>query len=369
MTAVNYVENVIFRYPARYIVAVTILLIACAIPKDAYATYTSSCVKPADLHITPATMYINSADNPNIGVTFGEAEDVFDVIFTFTGEKCSGSGTSTWAFADQNSGYWGWRLPTDVGRLPIYQLSDGVGPFIGFGYAMAIADPNEPFIPFEKNPSDSIWSINGIVAQGALGARFKFYVTTTTNQTLPPGRRIVPAQSLGQICLSSSQTTDTKDLCVNILLSSFAINVTAGGCDVMEDTPKNIDLHRIDASQLPNKGDIGSNVDFNIHLMCTSNQTINMTLTDPNGGDVENGVLYNDTGDGMAHNVGVQLLSARDGGTTPQLLHLNESFTIGKGYEMEEYTIPMAARYYRTSDEAIVGGKVSASVVYELSYQ
>ncbi|CAI9391313.1 hypothetical protein CITSP_03858 [Citrobacter sp. T1.2D-1] len=157
-------------------------------------------------------------------------------------------------------------------------------------------------------------------------------------------------------------------MCATISSSEFTISVNSGGCDINADTPSTVNLRRINASDLPKKGDVGNNVDFTISLKCNAATTVNMTLTDPNGGDAENGVLYSDKGDGLAENVGVQILSAKDGGQTPQTVHLNETFTVGNASE-GQYSIPMAARYYRTSDSEIVGGKVSASVVYELSYQ
>ncbi|MDL4618422.1 fimbrial protein [Citrobacter amalonaticus] len=151
------------------------------------------------------------------------------------------------------------------------------------------------------------------------------------------------------------------------ITGSARINVPA--CDIDEAlTPGTVALHAINMNALPHQGDVGNNVYFSIGLKCLTATSITMTLTDPNGGDPANGVVFNDAGSGMAKNVGVQVLSARDGGTTPQTVHLNESFTVGQANE-GQYTIPMAARYYRTSDEAIVGGKISASVIYELSYQ
>lgn len=151
------------------------------------------------------------------------------------------------------------------------------------------------------------------------------------------------------------------------ITGSARINVPA--CDIDEAlTPGTVALHAINMNALPHQGDVGNNVYFSVGLKCLKATSITMTLTDPNGGDPENGVVFNDAGSGMAKNVGVQVLSARDGSTTPQTVHLNESFTVGQANE-GQYTIPMAARYYRTSDEAIVGGKISASVIYELSYQ
>ena len=166
-----------------------------------------------------------------------------------------------------------------------------------------------------------------------------------------------------------STSPSSGGLIFNQLAISGSARINVPACDIDEAlTPGTVELHAINMTALPHQGDVGNNVYFSIGLKCLTATSITMTLTDPNGGDPANGVVFNDAGSGMAKNVGVQVLSARDGGTTPQAVHLNESFTVGQANE-GQYTIPMAARYYRTSDEAIVGGKISASVVYELSYQ
>ncbi|MDA8480073.1 fimbrial protein [Citrobacter sp. Awk 4] len=331
---------------------------------DAHASYTSSCVVFHDLTVKPANVTINANDSSAYppGTLIGEAYvDDYDVVFSFTGQQCSGSGTSTWAY---NPGFLApiGTYSSPEGDLPVYFSGA-----LGIGYAMAIADPNGSYKALgDLNNYSQLFSIDGILYQGALGVKFKVYFVTT--QQLNPGYHIITGSNLAVVCLSSSETINTNDTCSHIYNDGFIINVTSGGCDINADTPSTVNLDRINASELPNKGDVGNNVDFTISLKCNAATTINMTLTDPNGGDPENGVLYNDTGEGVAQNVGVQVLSGRDGGTTPQTIHLNESFTVGQADE-GQYNIPMSARYYRTSDSTIVGGKVSASVIYELSYQ
>ncbi|MCP1627895.1 type 1 fimbria pilin [Citrobacter amalonaticus] len=200
----------------------------------------------------------------------------------------------------------------------------------------------------------SIWNISNL--------KMQFYVVGPVE----PGDVTLSAPFVNAL-ISSSPSSGGKVYSRVSITGSAHIKVPA--CDVDEAlTPDVVDLHAINITALPHQGDVGNNVDFTISLICNASATINMTLTDPNGGDPEKGVVLNDVGDGMAQNVGVQLLAARDEGATPQTINLNKSFSVGKAVQ-GQYTIPMAARYYRTSDEAIVGGKISASVIYELSYQ
>jgi type 1 fimbria pilin len=352
----------VFICSSRAIIFTITVLLLSGLPKYGHAAYSSSCVNSTDLFAVPGNITVN-IDDPSdypVGTLIAEPYvDAYEVIFTFTGKQCSvGSGTSTWAyFFDAPVA----TYSSPEGNLPVYSLVDGVG------YAMSLADPNGPYQPLQQNPANPLWSTKGAVSQGALGLRYKLYLVTTG--TLVPGRHFVTGGiTLAKACLSSSMTSNTKDICMMITNKSFIINVKTGGCDIDAETPAIVNLERINASELTHKGDIGKNVDFAISLKCNNTVTVNITLTDPNGGDRENGVLYNDAGDGMAQNVGVQLLSVRDGGQTPQTVHLDESFTVGTATE-DHYEIPMSARYFRTSDDTIVGGKVSASVIYELSYQ
>ena len=367
MTAIILILNRVLSDSLRMVMLSVIALSLCGIPTKGYARYTRACVDKNNLIASPGKITINT-DNPSaypVGTLIGQPYvSDYNEVFMFTGTVCSGTGTSTWT---NNM----WTVSTGTysspeGTLPVYPILDVNNDYTSFGFAMSIADPNEPYQPFDISPSKPLWSINGMLHEGSLGAKYKIYFVTTG--PLAAGNYIIRLQYLAGICISSSQTSDTGDQCQSIYVSSFNITVNSNSCDINADTPSTVKLTRINASDLPKKGDVGNNVDFTISLKCNAATTVNMTLTDPNGGDAENGVLYSDKGDGLAENVGVQILSAKDGGQTPQTVHLNETFTVGNASE-GQYSIPMAARYYRTSDSEIVGGKVSASVVYELSYQ
>ncbi|MDL4618421.1 fimbrial protein [Citrobacter amalonaticus] len=369
MFMLNAILNVGLRYSLQGVVIISFILFG--MPKVTYASYTDACVKYTDLHVSPGNITINTNDTSTYptGTLIAKVVDNLEVVFTFTGAKCSGNGSSTWA-----SYYRAFpsvmTYSSPEGSLPVYLMTDYNRPDTfsnGVGFAMSIADPNGIYQPLAfLIPSSPLWTNSGMIYQGALGVKYHVYFVTTA--PLIPGVRRFPDGALAFVCLSSSQNRDTKDMCSTILISAFTVTVNSGGCDINPETPTSVNLNRINVNELPKKGDVGRNVDFELSLKCNAATTVNMTLTDPNGGDPANGVVFNDTGDGLAKNVGVQVLSARDGSTTPQTVHLNESFTVGQANE-GQYTIPMAARYYRTSDEAIVGGKVSASVVYELSYQ
>ncbi|EMM5415849.1 TPA: fimbrial protein [Citrobacter freundii] len=363
MTANKRIVNGVVRYSSHGIILVVMALLLSILPRDASAKYTTSCVKGSDLLITPGNIVITPDDTSAypVGSLIGGPYSASVTAFTFTGQQCSvGSGSSTWAESSGNPAVGTYTAPE--GNLPVYSLT-GVP---GIGLAMAVADPNNPWQGLQQNPTKALWADNHAIWYGVLGVRYKLYIVTTGSLTT--GNFTLPKTNFGKICLSSSQTSDTHDICPSVGYNAFTISIKPGGCDINPETPSTIHLNRINANELPKKGDVGKNVTFNLSLKCNAATTITMTLTDPNGGDPANGVVFNDTGDGLAQHVGVQVLSARDGSTTPQTVHLNESFTVGQANE-GQYTIPMAARYYRTSDEAIVGGKISASVIYELSYQ
>lgn len=349
-------------WSSRVIIVTILVLIWGGGPAKCYARYTLFCVDRTNLTASPSNITLNIDDASElpagtlIGVPY--ASNPSEVIFTFKGRTCSGTGTSTWA---HSFGYPIGSYLAPEGNLSVYYLTSS-----GIGYAMVIADPNRPWQGLQLSPGAPLWSSDAMSAYGVLGVKYKIYFVTTA--PLAPGNYIVPQDILANDCLASSETVDTSDLCVSINTAAFIISVKSGGCDINASTPTTVNLGRINANDLPRKGDVVGNVDYTISLKCNVATTVNMTLTDPNGGDAENGVLYNDTGAGQAENVGVQVLSARDGGTTPQTVHLNESFKIGNASE-GQYNIPMSARYYKTTDSAIVGGKVSASVIYELSYQ
>lgn len=364
MTAIYCIFKVLFRYSSRIVVVTAIALLLCGMPRAVYASYTTACVTPINLFVDPGDITINTDDTSQypVGTLIGVPYvDNYEYIFAFNGKQCSiGNGSSTWAESGKASVG---TYSSPDGQLPVYPLEGADG----FGYALYVADPNQAYQALQQNPTKPLWSDTHVVSAGHLGERYKFYLVTTS--PLAPGiHRPTVNATLAKTCLSSSKTSNTRDICSILSNNSFTITVNTGGCDINADTPSIVNLDRINASELPRKGDVGNDVGFTINLKCNAATTVNMTLTDPNGGDAENGVLYSDKGDGLAENVGVQVLSVKDGGQTPQNVHLNETFTVGNASE-GQYSIPMSARYYRTSDSAIVGGKVSASVIYELSYQ
>ena len=356
------VKNIV-EYLSQWISTATFALLLFALSWNACAQYTTACVKGTNLLVNPGNISITAADASDYpaGSLVGGPYSGSVAVFSFTGVQCSGvPASSTWA--DSNGAVAVGTYSAAEGSLPVYELSGAQG----FGFAMAIADPNQLYQGLQQNPTKPLWSDTHVIWYGELGVRYKLYIITTG--PLTSGNHTVQGNNIGRVCISSSRTSDTHDICPSISYNPFTISVVAGGCDINPETPSTIDLHRINTHDLPNKGDVGNNVNFTIGLKCNASTTVNMTLTDPNGGDSANGVVFNDPGEGMAQNVGVQILSATNGATTPQNVRLNESFTVGEANE-GTYNIPMAARYYRTSDEAIVGGKISASVIYELSYQ
>jgi type 1 fimbria pilin len=365
MIAINFLFKQIPNHSLP-IIATLIISLLWGVPTTAYANYNLMCVQRSNISAKPGHIIITTEDPINypVGTLVGEPYKDSGVVFTFTGVECSGTGSSTWAMNYDNGPVGTYASPEGV--LPVYNLTTNSQVIDGFGYAMSIADSNQPYQPLEGFPTKPLWAVNHMVYEGGLGVRFNLYIVTTA--PLTPGDHVIPFLSLASICLSSSETNNDADYCAGIDLSPFVITVNTPSCDIDAETPAIVNLERINASELTHKGDVGKNVDFSISLKCNKTATVNMTLTDPNGGDRENGVLYNDSGDGMAQNVGVQLLSVKDGGQTPQTIRLDESFTVGNATE-GHYEIPMTARYYRTSEDTVEGGKVSASVIYELSYQ
>lgn len=364
MKAIISIFNGVVSYLLRGIIVATLLL--CCMPGVAHANYTTACVTPVDVSVSPANIIINSGDSSQypVGTLIGGPYSDAKSVLLFTGQVCSvGGGSSSWAESGKASVG---SYSSPEGILPVYPL-DGVS---GFGYAMSVADPNEPWQALQQNPTTALYSVTYPYGlnQGGLGMRYKLYLVTTA--PLVPGNHVVAGgESMEKTCISSSRTSNTRDVCSTLSNNSFTISVKTTGCDIDNNlTPASVFLRPINANALPHQGDTGVDVYFAISLKCDPSTTVNLTLTDPNGGDQDNGVLYNDTGSGLAENVGVQLLLRKDGGSM-QPTQLNKSITVGQSGSEEQYDIPMAARYYRTSDSTIVGGKVSASVIYELSYQ
>lgn len=148
-------------------------------------------------------------------------------------------------------------------------------------------------------------------------------------------------------------------------LADLAITatITANTCDVAASSPSRGDLEPMSASELKHKGATGGDTPFNIQLNCSGQTDVNILLDGQEDPDaIGEGVLAINDNSQSAKGVGLQLLYHE------QSVSFEKQFSVGSSTK-GLFTIPLVARYYRTSAMQVRGGDVSASLIYNLTYK
>lgn len=139
--------------------------------------------------------------------------------------------------------------------------------------------------------------------------------------------------------------------------------ITANTCDVDATSPTRVDLEPADANTLPRKGATTGDTPFEIRLKCTGKTDVNLLLDGQEDTDVTGqGVLAIKKTAESAKGIGLQLLY------NDLPVELEKEFSAGMSAE-GTFTIPLTARYYRTTEIPVKAGDVSATVVYSLTYK
>lgn len=139
--------------------------------------------------------------------------------------------------------------------------------------------------------------------------------------------------------------------------------IVTPSCNIDASTPKLVDLGKIKNIDLEKKGSTAKDTTFYIQLKCSGDTDVSMLLDgQEDTSALGQGVLAIDEGAEMASGVGVQLLYNN------AAVELGKEFHVGKMNE-GNFTIPMVARYFRTSTDPVKPGDVKTSVVYSLTYR
>ena len=139
--------------------------------------------------------------------------------------------------------------------------------------------------------------------------------------------------------------------------------IVTPSCNIDASTPKLVDLGKIKNIYLEKKGSTAKDTTFYIQLKCSGDTDVSMLLDgQEDTSALGQGVLAIDEGAEMASGVGVQLLYNN------AAVELGKEFHVGKMNE-GNFTIPMVARYFRTSTDPVKPGYVKTSVVYSLTYR
>ncbi|NDO83577.1 hypothetical protein CJP72_23335 [Citrobacter sp. NCU1] len=139
--------------------------------------------------------------------------------------------------------------------------------------------------------------------------------------------------------------------------------ITANTCDVDATSPTRVDLEPGAANMLPHKGATTGDTPFEIRLKCTGETDVNLLLDGEEDPDATGqGVLAIKKTTESAKGIGLQLLY----NNLP--VELEKEFSTGMSEE-GIFTIPLTARYYRTTEIPVKAGDISATVVYSLTYK
>lgn len=144
---------------------------------------------------------------------------------------------------------------------------------------------------------------------------------------------------------------------------NLTATITANTCNVDATSPTRVDLEPADANSLPRKGSTTGDTPFEIRLKCTGKTDVNLLLDGQEDTDVTSqGVLAIKKTAESAKGIGLQLLY------NDLPVELEKEFSTGMSAE-GTFTIPLTARYYRTTVSPVRAGDVSATVVYSLTYK
>lgn len=335
------------------------------------AAYTESCVDITSFKddlgdktiLSPSQKPVPSQiDNVYVGTTNY-------TVFRFKNPACSAvNGISSWGLTKNNPT--GMTYSSPDGELPVYSL--GVK---GLGFAVAIADPNGPYQSMVDNPASPLYkSATHPGAGKSIGARYNIYILTT--DVLATGTYPIQGQDIGFICISSSQTTNTKDLCATISINPFNIIVKGGACYF---TPSGDSMViKMPSASISDFSGVNSEarqgVSFSIKTACDAGVSLYATMTDANKPDNVGSVLTSSL-QSTAEGVGIRVYY--NGSSSPLLLGPESSvagninqFFVGGGpnSNVTGYNLQFLAKYVQVSNQ-IGAGRISANAIVTFSYQ
>ncbi|MEM5276279.1 fimbrial protein [Cupriavidus taiwanensis] len=145
--------------------------------------------------------------------------------------------------------------------------------------------------------------------------------------------------------------------------TSTQVNIRTAGCRV---TNSNL-IVELPSASLNSFGGVGSTqgaTPFSIPLVCDAGISIAYELDGTADASNAPGVLANQAGSGMATGVGVQVLQGR----TPVALGVVSSPYVRTTSDNEAVSIPMTARYFKTS-QVVTSGRVNAIATLNMNYQ
>lgn len=170
------------------------------------------------------------------------------------------------------------------------------------------------------------------------------------------GSRIKPAPFNTRI--NAVYTADGYDA-MDFIISGVIVTPS---CTVDSSSPKQVNLEEIHVIDLEKKGSTAKETAFNIQLNCSGDTDVSLLLDGQEDADASGqGVLAINKGAQMASGVGIQLLF----NNSPA--ELGKDFPVGHATE-GAFTIPMTARYFKTTATPVKPGNVVTAVVYILTY-
>lgn len=138
--------------------------------------------------------------------------------------------------------------------------------------------------------------------------------------------------------------------------------ISIPSCTVDSSSPKQVNLEEIHVIDLEKKGSTAKETSFNIQLTCSGDTDVSLLLDGQEDANTSGqGVLAINKGARMASGVGIQLLF----NNSPA--ELGKDFPVGHATE-GAFTIPMTARYFKTTATPVKPGNVVTAVVYILTY-
>ncbi|HIF4730658.1 TPA: fimbrial protein [Citrobacter amalonaticus] len=150
---------------------------------------------------------------------------------------------------------------------------------------------------------------------------------------------------------------------VDLVDLNVTATVTSNTCDVSAATPSKVNMDPVSSGDLKHKGATSGDTPFEVVLNCSGNTNVNLLLDGQEDSNAPGeGVLAIQEGVKAAKGVGVQLLY------NDRPTEFEKAFSVGNSMN-GRFTIPLVARYYRTTEMPIKSGDVSAQVVYNLTYK
>jgi type 1 fimbria pilin len=201
-----------------------------------------------------------------------------------------------------------------------------------------------------------------------------YFVYLVLTGTPPAGVIELPQQNLGRVCLSSSATANTQDVCVPIGLYSLTLTVTYPTCSIYaSDQNQSVALPSVWRGQFGGPGTVlASSIGFSMRLTCPPSIKLMATLTDASS-PANTGNTLSLTAGSSAAGVGVQVYY--NGASAPLLLGPDSAvagnthqFLINAKTSATTYTLPFAARYVQTG-AVVTPGAVKAIATITFSYQ